>query len=496
MRSLLIVDDHKIRLAAYQQTEKLFKKMYRIESDIESFQNQDQRRFEQWSALTFGIINSRISEAQTRVRRLQQMHNWMVALSRMSNISPSKAYRQIKQEEVRYEKGTEIERHAIDELRRKREEYIDRELEREAKKEARKQARREANREANREAKNPYSDDENNFDQHEYLDPGAGGIRRDQTGADQLLEFDTPSGPPRTPEDEILFQKIVSLSNEELRECCENLEDASRAFVFVGRVNRTLREMVQMLRIWEALPQRHRGIIAKKFRRGQGFSIEQLVSRLGQIRDDIARAESKLSDDLDQEMSGDQTAAAGSINEASVEEQIKITYRKLARRLHPDMQTQNHNNNQNQSNNQNQNQSNIKNQNQKKSAQKIRSASNQEEIETAWRKQMWGRVQESYRNRDLKSLTKFLQMTLLRTGALKDLTLSEIEESANWLRGELANLENQAASFKRMPAWRFSSKKDLTPLERKLEKALQKDLITLHGEINDLETRQFVLENY
>ncbi|MBL7669424.1 MAG: hypothetical protein JNM39_02950 [Bdellovibrionaceae bacterium] len=504
MRSVLVVDDQKIRLAAFQEAEKLFKKMHRIESDLDSFQSQDQRRFEAWSSLTFREINNQVLEAQAKMYRLHQIHNWMVALSRMKKISAAKAFRQIKKEENRYSQCSEAEKRAIDEARRKREDFIRDELLKE-----------------NR--RDDFDSMDESFDSSYAEEIDSDQDRSEQADEDQFWEFDRPQGPPRSKEEERVFRHILGMSEEELNDICEDLEEVFFLFDLVGRLQRSLREMLPMLRIWVSLPKQQQGPFAKKFRRVHGAPIEPLISELMRIRDDLARTERKFAsrgrsskkqrgqgwDDfssvdaessrtmdqeglLDEISNADSNANPNSINYISEQEQLKMIYRKLVRRLHPDMQSQNQGHVQNQNQNQNQNAKEKKNPNDRH---KKESAEKKQEVESAWRKQMWGRVQECYKDKDLKGLTKLFQMTLLRTGALRDLTLTEIEESANWLRQELAILQGQAAAFKKMPAWGFSRKKDLAPLIRKIEKSYQKDLKAILLEIKDLEYQHFILEH-
>lgn len=87
MGYLLVIDDQKIRHAAFQTAAKLFKKINRIETDLAFFPTTDQLRFEDWEALTFCHLQERMKQSQGELRRLYEFHNWVVAVSHQRKMS-------------------------------------------------------------------------------------------------------------------------------------------------------------------------------------------------------------------------------------------------------------------------------------------------------------------------------------------------------------------------------------------------------------------------
>jgi hypothetical protein len=223
--------------------------------------------------------------------------------------------------------------------------------------------------------------------------------------------------------------------------------------------------MLQFLRIWDQLSQKQQKFFATDFRQNNGRSIYHLIDELREVQSEIEQMGANASEEA---VSEDHDSSRSSVTKNSSDspannkdEQLKATYKKLVRRLHPDIQVQN----------------------QQMTEDKLK-----------WQKQMWLRVQDCYKRKDLQGLTKLLQLTVLRMGSLSELTLSEIKDSANWLAQELKELQGQAASYKHLPAWGFSRKNDLSSLQRKIEKSILKDLESIQETISDIQSQHFMLE--
>ena len=140
-------------------------------------------------------------------------------------------------------------------------------------------------------------------------------------------------------------------------------------------------------------------------------------------------------------------------------EALKLLYRKLVRKLHPDLQG--HDN----------------------------------EL-SAWHKKIWDRVQSAYKTSDRAELEKIYKLVLIRGRDLNDLSLGEIRESSRWLGDELKRMENEVKGLKRLPAWGFSRKKDLKSLERKVAKDLAREHDERFDRVSELAHQQQALERH
>lgn len=462
MGYLLVVDDQKIRHAAFQTAAKLFKKINRLETDLASFRTTDQLRFEDWEALTFRHLQERMKQSQGELRRLYEFHNWVVALSHQKKISMIEAYRLLKREEELFNNGTEVQRQEIEKERQKREEFIRAECEQEAREE------RAFTEEWEREFGEVFGEEFGDA-WDEDSDYKADRESDRESNNESESEFDEPQGPKRTAKDEQEFQSIVGLTDEKLSAKCRNPTVAFTSMLFILSFSRTFREMCQVLRLWNLLSPANQAYCGKKYSEIGRGPIKILLQELEDIRSRMEKFDKRHGHPKDANASSESEDRVDSVKkEDKTQEQVKLVYRKLVRRLHPDMQIHQNAN------------------------RKVNGGI--DENAGGWQKEMWQRVQSAYQARDLKELNKLFHITLLRSGALRELTLSEIEESASWLEEELSFLQDQAKSLKHLPAWGFSRKKDLSGLERKIEKKYTKDLESIEQELEEIRDQFEMME--
>ncbi|MGE0525519.1 MAG: hypothetical protein AB7P49_00540 [Bdellovibrionales bacterium] len=132
-------------------------------------------------------------------------------------------------------------------------------------------------------------------------------------------------------------------------------------------------------------------------------------------------------------------------------ERLRVVYRKLVRRLHPDAR----------------------------------------EAHEPWRERMWNRIQSAYDRGDLKELERWHHLTLLRAKAFSELTVNDIQRSAAWLKKELILLEQEVQRLRGLPAWDFSRRRrrgqSLGGIRKRVRKELNAEWRQLRPQVNELE---------
>jgi hypothetical protein len=142
-------------------------------------------------------------------------------------------------------------------------------------------------------------------------------------------------------------------------------------------------------------------------------------------------------------------------------EELRLTYRKLVRKLHPDSMAM------------------IS----------WSSAANME-----WMSRYWHQAQDAYQARDQATLGKLYFMTLIHLQEVSSMTLAEIKDTANWLQQYYEILQTKADVFKRSRAWGFSKRKTYQPLIKAITKDLSKQMAPLDKQIQYLDFYHKMLE--
>lgn len=446
-KSLMVIDDTSIRKSAFAAAEKLIKKLDRIEADFDSFREHDQRLFIDWRNLTFRNEQQEIDSLQAEYAHLARRHNWIIAEARKHDLSMPRAYRIIRDEEALYASGTAEDRARIDGERRKRDDYIREEMEREF-------------------ADDPFgdlgfdADDDDGYDDDSSFDSDSESEANDSSRGDRERNG---GGRKRSAEDEQEFRAIRQMSDKRLRQICKDGEQAFALLARVMELSRADDDLLLLLRIWDLTPQRHQKRFAGFFRDLTGQSIHSLFDDLRETAH--AKQDEDQFGDEDHEAAGARFAGRDSRNSNEKRtksgedlEAVKILYRKLVRILHPDLQD------------------------------------DSTLAQRHWQKKLWARTQAAYHERSRPKLARLYLMALIRSGSVQDLKVSELRDSQFELTEELADLKNEAQSFKRHPAWGFSRRKDFKPLHKKILKEFERELDHLHGEVDELRGQHELLD--
>lgn len=415
MREILVIDDEKIRRKAFAEAHKLIKKLDQLESSLESFHSQDQRLFDSWYNLTFKDHRGKIDRLRGEYEHLVRFHNWVIALVKMRGISIARAARFLRKEEREYANANANRRRQIEDERQARDEFIERDF-------------------AKGFNENFFEDeDEDVFGEREES------ARRRDPGTDAE------------------FGRIHEMTDEEIAEACSTRSGAEDLLSKTVYWAENFEELELFLRVWNLTDPDVQDVYARNFERKTGADFDEFLEG---IREDLRdrqkiREEARAQDRARQERRKTKPDPARA-EAAESSEDIKLLYRKLARRLHPDLQ---------------------------KSG------------PLPWQKKLWERVRVAYQAADRRELDRLLRLVLIRSRDLTALTFSEILAGEAALAAELRVLEDEARDLKRMPAWRFSVRKDFAPLKRRLEKALRSESDRLLEEIQNLRFEQQMLED-
>jgi hypothetical protein len=228
---------------------------------------------------------------------------------------------------------------------------------------------------------------------------------------------------------------------------------------------RTPEDARLLLRVWSHVPSKFRKPFAKEFEADWGRSFHDLIDDLTERYGQTPKSEPE--DDEDSVPAPEPEAQyigqprKKDLPPAEAEEAMKILYRKLVRRLHPDLQN---------------------------------GIQDGPSALAAWHKKIWNRLQGSYEKRDHLDLEKIFHLVLIRSRDLTLLTISEIIQSRKWLEDEFADLTAQTKAMKKMPAWGFSRLKSQEKLERKLSKPINDEIRSLENEVISMKQDQKHLE--
>lgn len=420
MRELLIIDDMKIRREAFAEANKLLRKLDQLESSLESFHAKDQRLFNSWYELTFRDFRARIDSLRAEHEKLIRFHRWIAALVNMRDLTPAEAVRILKQEEKEYAQGSEAKRKKIDELRRVREDFV------------------------NRESRQGFSED----------------FFRDDD--DPFEENDNPRR--RDTASDLEFERIRTLSDDEIREACadqEGAEDLLGKTVFHAE---SFDELELFLRIWDLTDREIQEGFKHKFARRSGQEFDDFLDGIREDIEDRKQFRARARAEHEERMRRGNTkyrrrpspGKVASADPVRIEE-TKILYRRLVRRLHPDLQAG--------------------------------------RGQSLWQRKVWDRVQKAYADDNRPELDRLWRLVLIRDMDLNALTVSEIHTGRLALASELRLLEEETSGLKKLPAWRFSTKKDHEALRRKLEKNFENEFEKIRTDIRKLRNEQAYLEH-
>ena len=278
-RSLVVIDDARLRRAAAAEAERLLAKIDRLERADRDFFEVDQGLYQSWYELTFRPELRQLNDLREIATKLIRFHNWILTLSQRRRIRPEEAYAILQEEQLRYEVGGAEERAGIEEARRRRDTGED---------DSRK-ARRERNEESRHRAK-----------------PGGGS------------------------ENQRWWDSLLNLSEEELRQNARAFPDAIHLILqAIVRAENACHARIVLL-LWGEASAKVKKEAARVFETASG-------QPMGRVLDQM-RAFLAAQEETGEERRRSQPAASAGASLAPRErhEELKQLYRKFVRHLHPD----------------------------------------------------------------------------------------------------------------------------------------------------------------
>jgi broad specificity phosphatase PhoE len=447
-RALLIVDNRPLRARHFSEAKKVIEKIERLEERIRTFHSSDQKRFDQWFELTFRSQRQAQEDARSRYQELARFHNWVVATAHKLDLEMPQAYMLMREEQRLWERGTEAERKKIELERERREAYIRQEF-------------RTRYNESFAFEEESASDDTSN-----------GGIE----GLEQILDrledavFDADRWTEASAESRI--DRLALLEDEILTRSLEDQDTAFMMFDVALNWGQTHHNYSFFRRLWTLMSANQRTFFAYVYNSVTDEAIEELLVGIGLSPDfeDPSAETSEDSDDFedDEAFRFDEDyidprrkpRERPTATSSGDEEKLKQTFRKLMRKLHPD----------------------------------IHAAEGAEGQTPAWIQRIWGLVQTAYGAKNVPTLERLLKLTLIRMNVLDELSVGEISEARHWLKRDLEALEEESAELKTSMAWGFSQKKSYTSLTQKITRQLNLELREVTDQISELEDQHRTLE--
>jgi len=428
IQSLLVIDDNPIRKESFRDAEKIIRKIDRLDDKIINFNSSDQRLFNNWFEMTFRDEREKIEVLHSEYRELGIFHNWIIATAKMLDVSLPHAYRLMKDEEKAYAAGAQEVKRRIEREREVRDKYIREEIEREF----------------------GFSGDEDIFGDH--FDS-------------ELEDEEELTYPSRSPEQELFMERFSEMPEKKIHKICKDQDSAFELLALVLDLGPGIEVTKLFLRIWDQVPHKHQTQFARDFSQQTKTSLAALIEEmrktvaLGEMTGDDGDDDGN-DDEMDERFfdSSEARFETPKLNPFEIEK-LKLIYRKLVRRLHPDMQ-----------------------------------GLVGGRFQTRWQKKVWDDAQLAHKRLDVFELERLYRYTLLRQNELHDLTISEIRESQNWLQLEILKLEFEAKKLRKLPAWGFSRKKSLVSLTKRIKNGFDRDLDHIEGQLNELKEQHMYLE--
>ncbi|MBX3021843.1 MAG: hypothetical protein KF799_09225 [Bdellovibrionales bacterium] len=147
------------------------------------------------------------------------------------------------------------------------------------------------------------------------------------------------------------------------------------------------------------------------------------------------------------------------INESDAGERMKLVYRRLVRRLHPDMQ-----------------------------------GPLSDPTEVRWQKRIWHLSQVARQQGNVAELDALYKVSLLRQMELSELTISDAHEVHAWLKRESDHLEAQIREWQAHPAWGFSVSGESPALVQRVLNEFERERDFLAHELKDIKGQHAYLE--
>nr|BFD59226.1 hypothetical protein CKG001_13330 [Bdellovibrio sp. CKG001]BFD62603.1 hypothetical protein BdHM001_12840 [Bdellovibrio sp. HM001] len=389
-RCLSVIDDYKIRTEMFSATASLLKKIRKLEKDHADFLRWDQLLYEDWYNLTFRKERLAGEQLERRYRTLTTFHLHLKHVAETANVSLAQAYALLKEEEHQYQAGDEDWKFVIENLRQQRLKWA---------------------------SKEPAPEGENRlehfvtgslFPAAELAGSSEGGLGSLNRHSRSLYYYFSEAG------DDVMSRHFADPAV------------GYDLFKEVFQIAMKCGDWKLLARLWQNSSQSYQQKLLKPMPSHLKDFLHQMIGQ-------VSQEEAPSSEIAEQDLI------------------LRSTYRKLARLLHPDMQSES------------------------------------SETFQQWSLKMWQKVQTCYKARDHQGIRRLELICMAELGNLSNLTLDEIYESSLVFAEELETLKKNLRSYRKHPAWRFSSRRGYAALTMRISRELKKRFGPLEAEVKAME---------
>lgn len=414
---LMVIDDAAIRKQAFSTVKKTLKTVERLESQIEDFHEVDLSLYNDWYKLTFRDREKKIVELSEEYSKLADFHNDIISAHELYEISIEEAYLRIREESDQYKTANSKEKASIEEERQRRREYGEEEMERVSREES----------------WGAFYDEE----EEEFGAYGPDGISDPR----EFIMFD--DAPERTHEEDDSLKKLRLMSDSEIKSLCRNEDLALQAFGMLMYFARTVGDFELLFKLWDFIPKKTMKIFEKSYNKATGQSLSEhmgsfreiLDEMLANIQEGVEFVEEQSEDDFEYERkSYDPSKKDKMVSSGEIAEKLKLYYRKIVKRLHPD------------------------------------TLSHIKPSEQRWRQRLWERAVSLRKCEDLEGLVGLYTEILLRSEALSELSLADVNQNLQYLKEKTNFLKQEIKVLKKRPWWGFSRKRSFDKLKMQVQK--------------------------
>ncbi len=412
LRSILVVDNAPLKKKEISLLQKWFRKIEKVQISIRQFNEKDQKLFSDWHQLTFHSLLEQIEKIRSEYFLQGDFHNQMLWISKQNKMSIPKSYLFLQAEQDRYDTGDAAIKAEIDAIRLQRTDAI----------------------------KKSFFKESSNQCDCEDCRRDRGEIEDEDTQTDQL-------------KNQVLYYELLTE-----KEIIEFMYDFDEGHDFVMNAFKDLfaaQRMDLVEKIWDVTPAQIKKTINQDAKKNMGKSMDTVLEELKFI---FGAGQSDKDDDWDSEP-GDwqdfQTRESFEHKKQDLSEdqrlRIKITYRNIIRRIHPD-----------------------------------RLDSLQMENRKFWLEEIWKKSVDAHKREDLEMLTQLYDQVLVAFQEFDGLGITALQNVAMSLQKQHKNTLREISDMKSNPAWNFSQLKNYEKLEKKLARPYLQQLSQFKSDLDEI----------
>lgn len=438
-RSLIILDQRPLRTKAINELEKWHDKIELLEIELQKFHDTDFKQYNDWLRLTLGNLQEENNTLIDKYQKLALFHNWVVFTEEDENISLPHAFFLMSQEELNYQNGSPDEKEQIEKLREVRTQKINAKL---------------------KSAGEDDFGDEDDFESHsEQFDDENMDEDRESDNWIEQEEREIRLHREKFQKEILFFESLTDKKLvKKMRDFDEGINLISSCVYICSLCYRF--DLVE--RIWAFVPLKIKTHFNTDFKKQMGVTLDQYLKS---VKEDARRTsnDDEYGEEFDFKSHFENPFTNKNKTETPAEtlEAVKIVYRRIMMKVHPD----------------------------KLSADFVNAKKN-------WLDRLWKKIQSAYDQTDVKALKNLHLQILVTLKNYDDLDLSDLRAGAQLLQAELARLGKSHEDTLQHPAWGFSKLKSYKKLEKIVAEPYKKTLKELKKDIKRIEGTHAALKDF